>query len=103
VQIVAASNRKGRSDKEGKIREDLYYRLKVVDLHLMPQRDRMKELFGTGGYFITSTTFRWERNIRYLLMPLEASSIIVGRGNNRELSNNIQRACFSATAKRCAV
>ncbi len=53
VQLLAASNRSLKNMMaEGKFREDLYYRLKVVDLHLPPLRERVADIPDLVGFFI---------------------------------------------------
>ena len=45
VQVIAASNRElNKLMLEGKFREDLYYRLKVVDLHIPPLREHKEDI-----------------------------------------------------------
>ena len=53
VQVIAASNRNVQElIKEDKFREDLYYRLKVVDLHMAPLRERKNDIPELVGFFI---------------------------------------------------
>ena len=52
VQILAASNRKlANLINKGDFREDLYYRLKVVDLNIPPLRDRREDIPELVGFF----------------------------------------------------
>src|SRR5512139_883194 len=53
VQLLAASNRRLTTlMEEGKFREDLYYRLKVVDLHIPSLRERKQDIPELVGLFI---------------------------------------------------
>ena len=54
VQIIAASNRDLKEMmKNNEFRDDLYYRLKVVDLHLPPLRSRKQDIPDLVGFFIS--------------------------------------------------
>jgi len=94
VQIIAASNRDLKElIREGKFREDLYYRLKVVDLHLPPLRERKEDIPELAGFFISSLNPRMGKNI--LGIPSQALQKLQEYdwpGNIRELSNIIERA-----------
>ncbi len=94
VQVIAASNRHVQDMiKEDKFREDLYYRLKVVDLHLAPLRERKKDIPELVGYFINKYNRQMGKNV-INIAPDALSALIKYRwqGNIRELSNVIQRA-----------
>ena len=59
IQILAASNRDLQTMmEEGAFREDLYYRLKVVDLHLPPLRERIVDIPALAGTFIRQINMR---------------------------------------------
>ena len=94
VQVLAASNRDLKQSIEDKeFREDLYYRLKVVDLDLPPLRDRIDDLPDFVGYFISQLNMKMGKNILgatpKALSQLKKHS---WPGNIRELRNIIERA-----------
>jgi len=94
VQILAASNRDlPKMIKEGKFREDLYYRLKVVDLHLPPLRKRNQDIPELAGFFVRNINLRLGLNVTDISQrALEALVNYQWPGNIRELSNAIERA-----------
>jgi len=94
VQVIAASNRNVQEMiKEDKFREDLYYRLKVVDLHLAPLRDRKKDIPELVGFFINKYNRQMGKNVVNISPDaLKAMQEYRWQGNIRELSNVIQRA-----------
>src|SRR4030042_518742 len=94
VQIIAASNRNLSAWIEaGNFREDLYYRLKVVDLHLPPLRERKEDIPKLVGLFIRQNNPRMGLNINDVTpKAMEALGKHHWPGNIRELRNIIQRA-----------
>ncbi|MEN6435878.1 MAG: sigma-54 dependent transcriptional regulator [Anaerolineaceae bacterium] len=94
VQIVAASNRKiPVLIEEEKFREDLYYRLKVVDLHLPPLRERKGDIPELVGHFIRQYNAKLGMNIEGITSrALKALVEYRWPGNIRELNNAIERA-----------
>jgi len=94
VQIVAASNRDLRMlMDQGSFREDLYYRLKVVDLHLPPLREHKEDIPELVGLFIRQNNARMGVNISDIT-PRAMKALIAHNwpGNIRELRNVIERA-----------
>jgi two-component system response regulator AtoC len=94
VQIIAASNRDliAAMDK-GEFRHDLYYRLKVVDLHLPPLKDRKEDIPELVGLFIRQNNQRLGVNIQDITpRAMEALITHSWPGNIRELRNVIERA-----------
>ena len=94
VQILAASNRVLKVlIKEGGFREDLYYRLKVVDLELPPLRDRKEDIPDLIGLFIRKLNPAMGLNIQDVTpRAMEALLKHNWPGNIRELRNVIERA-----------
>lgn len=94
VQILAASNRDLRAMiKDGQFREDLYYRLKVVDLHLPPLRERKGDIPELVALFIKLNNARLGVNVTSV-SPRAVGALTAYNwpGNIRELSNAIERA-----------
>jgi DNA-binding NtrC family response regulator len=94
VQIIAASNRDLPSMiSQGLFREDLYFRLKVVDLHLPPLRDRKQDIPELVGLFIHKNNQRMGMNVSDVT-PRAMQALIDHSwpGNIRELRNIIERA-----------
>lgn len=94
VQVLAASNRDLHAlMKEGQFREDLYYRLKVVDLHLPPLRERKEDIPELVGFFIRQNNQQMGLNITDITpRAMQALLDYNWPGNIRELSNAIERA-----------
>lgn len=102
VQVLAASNRNlEQLIEDNKFREDLYYRLKVVDLHLPPLRERKEDIPELVGLFICLNNPRMGLNIQDVTpRAIKALRRHNWRGNIRELRNVIERAmlfCDEAT------
>jgi len=94
VQVIAASNRDlPQLIARGEFREDLYYRLKVVDLHIPPLRHRKEDIPELLGLFIRQNNPRMGINITDITpRALEALMAYDWPGNIRELRNVIERA-----------
>jgi len=94
VQILAASNRDLPSlIEQGLFREDLYYRLRVVELHLPPLRERQEDIPELVGHFICEINMEMGLNINDITSrAMEALMAHDWPGNIRELRNTIERA-----------
>jgi two-component system, NtrC family, response regulator AtoC len=94
VQLLAASNRDLKAMiRDGHFREDLYYRLKVVDLHLPPLRERRSDIPELVGHFLHLQNARQGMNVTNVTpRAMEALMAYRWPGNIRELSNTIERA-----------
>jgi two-component system, NtrC family, response regulator AtoC len=94
VQILAASNRNlSHMIEKHEFREDLYYRLRIVDRSLPPLRERKEDIPDLVGFFIRKNNARLGMNVRDITP--KALSVLVNYkwpGNIRELSNAIERA-----------
>jgi transcriptional regulator with PAS, ATPase and Fis domain len=93
VRIVAATNRDLRKAvQEGRFREDLYYRLRVVEIELPPLRERREDIPALAHHFLDGSTERMARKIRGFTNA--AMDRLVGHewsGNVRELENEVER------------
>ena len=99
VRIIAATNRNlERFVKEGQFREDLYYRLNVVAIHLPPLRERRQDIAALSQYFLGKHSAAIRTNITGISEEarrrLEAYD---WPGNVRELANVIERAIVLGT------
>ena len=94
VQILAASNRDlKKMIRDGLFREDLYYRLKVVDLHLPPLRERKNDIPELVGHFMRMYNSQMGLNVIDLApRAMEAMMAYSWAGNIRELGNALERA-----------
>ena len=94
VRIIAATNRDLElALSEGRFREDLYYRLKVVTIWLPPLRDRPGDIGLLTGYFLSR--YAAEVHTDNPGITEEAKAVLgdyTWPGNVRELANTIQKA-----------
>lgn len=94
VQVIAASNRDlPKMMEDGEFREDLYYRLKVVDLHIPPLREHMEDIPELVGLFIRLNNPQMGLNIEDVTpRAMEALMDYHWPGNIRQLRHVIDRA-----------
>jgi two-component system response regulator HupR/HoxA len=94
VRIIAATNRDLRKlVSEGRFREDLYYRLRVVEIDLPPLRERREDVPALAHHFLDLANRKMGRGLQGFTNA--AIDRLVGHdwsGNVRELENEIQRA-----------
>ena len=94
VRVVAATHRDLEADvASGRFREDLYYRLKVVEIAMPPLRERPEDLPALAGRFLEQVAARLERPTKHLAAEaLAALARHSWPGNVRELRNVIEQA-----------
>jgi DNA-binding NtrC family response regulator len=93
VRVVAATNRDlEQMMLRGEFREDLYYRLKVIEAAVPPLRERRDEISSLTDFFIAKYSQRYNRPVRPLSEDLRQKFLnYVWPGNVRELENMIKR------------
>jgi len=102
VRIVAATNRDlAHGVAGGDFRQDLYYRLKVVELHVPPLRERREDMLPLARVLLASASLRMRRKIEGLA-PAVADQLLryAWPGNVRELENAMERAVALARGQR---
>ncbi len=101
VRIVAATNKNLESEVTGKkFREDLFYRLNVVRLHLPPLRSRQEDIRLLAEYFLKRIAAqRLKPQLQLSEEAVEVLEAYPWPGNVRELENTIQRAAVLATSE----
>jgi len=105
VRVVAATNRDlAQAVKSGAFRKDLYYRLKVVELHVPPLRERRADILPLGRVLLAEAALRMKRKIADLA-PRAADQLLRYEwpGNVRELENAMERAVALARGSRVEV
>jgi len=94
VRIIAATHRNLEDMiKEGKFREDLYYRLRVISINIPPLRERPEDITDLVGHFIDKYSDKNKKEISHV--SKDALDILLSYkwpGNVRELENAIERA-----------
>ena len=92
MRFVAASNRSLKDlVSEGRFREDLFYRLSVVPIHIPPLRERPEDIYALATHFMKNLSIRY--NVHKILTPsaVQALTDYHWPGNVRELHNVMER------------
>jgi DNA-binding NtrC family response regulator len=100
VRILAATNRNLEQDVEtNRFREDLFYRLNVIRIHLPPLRERLEDILPLANFFLQRLA-REHRQPPHRLSDEAIRTLeeYAWPGNVRELENTLERACVLATA-----
>jgi transcriptional regulator with PAS, ATPase and Fis domain len=96
VRVLAATNRDlAAGMASGKFREDLYYRLRVVEVAIPPLRERREDILPLARFFVER--FRSKLNLPSLRLSPEALGFLTRYpwpGNVRELENAIEHAAI---------
>ncbi len=104
VRVVAATNRDVEQDvAAGKFREDLFYRLNVINLHLPPLRERPEDIPLLAEHFLQKHGAALNKRLTF---SNEALRWLLGqtfKGNVRELENVVERAVTLALGPRIEI
>ncbi|MEQ1869606.1 MAG: sigma 54-interacting transcriptional regulator [Vicinamibacterales bacterium] len=94
VRVIAATNADlEQRVAEGKFREDLYYRLSVIRIHVPPLRERREEIPHLTAFFLREVSERLAKpGVSLSSDALDAFSQYWWPGNVRQLKNEVQRA-----------
>lgn len=98
VRVIAATNRDlAGAVKDGSFREDLYYRLNVVNLEMPPLRGRGEDVVSLAEYFLARFNAKNQRALRGFSPAARARlAAYAWPGNVRELINAVERAVIMA-------
>ena len=93
-RIIAATNRKPEDAiKDGKLREDLFYRISAISVHLPPLRERRDDIMPLANAFLKRFSAQANRTLRsFTLQAADRLTSFDWPGNIRQLQNEIQRA-----------
>lgn len=94
VRVLAATNKNLEHEVEqGRFREDLYYRLKVISVELPPLRERLDDIAPLANYFVGRFADQYAKPIQYVAEPaMRRLHAYSWPGNVRELENCLRRA-----------
>jgi two-component system response regulator HydG len=94
IRLIAATNKELEAEvKEGRFREDLFYRLNVVPIHLPPLRERKEDIPLLAEHFFKLYQEKDRKSIKgFLPKTIDALMRYDWPGNIRELENVIERA-----------
>lgn len=104
VRLISTSNREMKEAIAQKmIREDLYYRLDVIPIHLPPLRERKEDIIPLANYFLEKVALENHRERKQLTQDAKEKLLAYAwPGNIRELSNVIERAVVMDNAMHVA-
>ncbi len=98
VRIITATNKDLRElIKKGAFRQDLYYRLNVVPIHVPPLRERREDILPLISYFLGIFNRKFDRNARFTSEALVKFESYNWPGNVRELENTVERMVVLAS------
>ncbi len=100
IRIVAATNRRlMREVREGRFREDLYYRLNIIPIHMPPLRERVEDIPLLARSFLDRFNATQKKSFTFSGSALRIMQAYSWPGNIRELENMVERlAVISNTA-----
>ena len=98
VRIVAATNKDLQEQiREGLFREDLFYRLNVIDIHLPPLRERAEDVTLLAQHFVLKFAAKYRKDIHgFSPEGMDLISRYHWPGNVRELENKVEKAVVLA-------
>lgn len=105
VRVISATHRNlEKMIDNGQFREDLYYRLNVIPLHIPPLRERKEDIYPLTVYLINKLSQRLHRDV--VMIEPDAMEIITNQewpGNVRQLENFVERLLVLVPTKQIRV
>jgi DNA-binding NtrC family response regulator len=104
-RLIASTNRKpDEAIKESKLREDLYYRISAISVHLPPLRERRDDILPLANAFLKRFAAQANRDIRcFKPEAIERLTAFDWPGNVRQLQNEVQRTVLLCEGNEVAV
>jgi len=104
-RLIASTNRKPEDAiKESKLREDLFYRISAISVHLPPLRERRDDIMPLATAFLKRFAAQANRDIRcFKPEAIERLSAFDWPGNVRQLQNEVQRTVLLCEGNEVAV
>lgn len=102
IRVLAATNRDLAVEVEaGRFRQDLYYRLRVIELRIPPLRERAEDILALARVFLAEISGQMERDVTSFT-PAAADQLLrcEWRGNVRELRNAVEYAVALCSGSR---
>jgi Nif-specific regulatory protein len=92
VRIIAATNKDLQTlVRDGKFREDLYYRLNVVPIYIPPLRERKEDIPLLAEHFLEKFNRKYSKSVRFSPEAIKTLMEYPWHGNVRELENIVER------------
>ncbi|MCD8036164.1 MAG: sigma 54-interacting transcriptional regulator [Clostridiales bacterium] len=92
VRIIAATNKDlSKMVREGSFREDLYYRLNIIPVHIPPLRERPADIEALTDHYIKEYNQKYNHSVRFTSEQRKRIAEYNWPGNIRELRNEIER------------
>ena len=100
VRIIASTNRSLELlAKEGKFREDLFYRLNAIPIHIPPLRERKEDILPLARHFLVESNRMFHKAIKGFVPETEKLLLAYSwPGNVRELKNLVERVVILGTS-----
>ncbi len=94
IRVIAATNRDlGKAVNEGEFREDLFFRLNVVPIHIPPLRDRPEDIIPLATYFLSQLCKEAKKpNLQFSSAAIQSLESNLWPGNVRTLRNVIEKS-----------
>ncbi len=101
VRIIAATNKDiAKAMAKGEFRDDLYYRLNVINIHIPPLRERRDDILLLAQFFLNQFNQEYDKKIKIISTEvMELLLLYSWPGNVRELKNVIERAVAIANER----
>ena len=99
MRVISATNKDLHAEiAAGRFREDLFYRLNVIPIHLPPLRERPEDIPLLIRYFTDHYNRRYNRYSQFSDNMVEAMAKMPWKGNIRELENVVERMIVTSTS-----
>jgi DNA-binding NtrC family response regulator len=100
IRIIAATNKDLREEvKRGRFREDLYYRIAVIEIHMPPLRERTEDIPLLVEHFVRANAYGGRERLQITEEAMQCLVRYPWPGNIRELRNMIERLSVLADSQ----